>query len=85
MRITGKEVKEWLKSQDTYTRCKPIKKHKFSQTYVYDLGEQMQIDLVDMGKYKNKNRGYYWILTAIEILSRYTSLGYQFIGKTQVI
>ena len=25
-----------------------------------------------MGKYKNKNKGYYWILTAVEILSRYT-------------
>ena len=24
-----------------------------------------------MGSYKNQNKGYYWILTAIEILSRY--------------
>ena len=24
-----------------------------------------------MGKYKNQNKGYYWILTAIEVLSRY--------------
>ncbi len=29
------------------------------------------MDLVDMGKYKNQNKGYYWILTAVEILSRY--------------
>ena len=29
------------------------------------------MDLVDMGKYKSTNKGYYWILTAIEILSRY--------------
>ena len=29
------------------------------------------MDLVDMGSYKDKNRGYYWILTSIEILSRY--------------
>ena len=29
------------------------------------------MDLVDMGSYKNQNKGYYWILTAIEILSRY--------------
>ena len=29
------------------------------------------MDLVDMGSYTNKNKGYYWILTAIEILSRY--------------
>ena len=31
----------------------------------------MQMDLVDMGKYGNKNKGYRWILTAIEILSRF--------------
>ena len=24
-----------------------------------------------MGKYKNQNKGYYWILTAIDVLSRY--------------
>ena len=29
------------------------------------------MDLVDMGSYKNKNKGHYWILTSIEILSRY--------------
>ena len=39
--------------------------------FVYCLGEQMQIDLVDMEQYKNKNKGYYWILTAVEILSTY--------------
>ena len=31
----------------------------------------MQMDLVDMGKYGNKNKGCRWILTAIEILSRF--------------
>ena len=29
------------------------------------------MDLIDMRKYKNQNKGYYWILTVIEILSRY--------------
>lgn len=29
------------------------------------------MDLVDMGKYQDKNNGDYWILTAIEILIRY--------------
>ena len=36
-----------------------------------DLADQIQMDLVDMGKYKYQNKGYYWILTAVEILSRY--------------
>ena len=70
--VSRSQVKDWLKSQDTYTRYKPIiSKHKFRKTKADYLGEQVQMDLVDMGKYKNKNKGYYWILTAIEILSRY--------------
>ena len=29
------------------------------------------MDLVDISKYRNKNKGYNWILTAVELLSRY--------------
>ena len=58
--------------QDTYTRYKPlVKEHKFQKTFVKDLADQTQLDLVDMGKYASKNKGYWWILTAVEILSRY--------------
>ena len=72
LNVKRKLVKEWLKSQDMYTRYKPVvRKHKFRKTYVDYLGEQIQMDLVDMRKYKNQNKGYYWILTAVEILSRY--------------
>ncbi len=70
--VNRNQVKEWLKSQYTYTRYKPIvRKHLFRQTKVNYLSEQIQMDLVDMGSYKNKNNGYYWTLTSIEILSRY--------------
>ena len=65
-------VREWLKTQDTYTRYKPIvRKHKYLKTFVKNLADQMQMDLADMEKYGNKNKGYRWILTAIEILSRF--------------
>ena len=58
--VTRTQVKSWLKSQDTYTRYKPIvRKHTFRQTKVNYLGEQIQMDLVDTGSYKNKNKGYY--------------------------
>ena len=68
--VTRNLVKSWLKSQDTYTRYKTIvRKHKCRQTKVDYLGGQIPMDLVDMGSYKNQNKGY-WILTAIEILSR---------------
>ena len=60
-------VKEWLKSQNMYTIYKPVVR----KTFVNHLGDQIQMDLVDMGSYKNQHKGYYWISTTIEILSRY--------------
>ena len=64
--VSRKHVKEWSTAQDTYTRYKPIvRRHDFRQTYVYSLGEQIQMNLVDMGKYRNQNHWNYWILTAI--------------------
>ena len=72
LNVSRREVKEWLEMQDTYTRHKPvIKRHKFQKTYVNDLADQIQLDLVDMSKFSHKNQGYRWILTGIEILSRY--------------
>ena len=72
LKVSRALVKNWLKTQDTYTRYKPIvRRHKFQRTFVRDLGDQVQMDLVDMGKYKDQNKGYHWILTAVEILSRY--------------
>ena len=44
---------------------------KISKILVEDLAKQIQRDLVDIGKYKNQNKVYYWNLTAVEILSRY--------------
>ena len=72
LNVSRREVKEWLETQDTYTRHKPVvKRHKFQKTYVNDLADQIQLDLVDIFKFSNKNQGYRWILTGIEILSRY--------------
>ena len=70
--VSRKMVREWLKTQDTYTRYKPIvRKHKHLKIFVKNLADQMQMDLVDMVKYGNKDKGYRWILTAFEILSRF--------------
>ena len=72
VKVSRRLVKEWLETQDTYTRFKPvIRKHKFMKTFVKGLADQIQMDLVDMGKYASKNKGYRWILTSIEILGRY--------------
>ena len=72
LKVSRREVNEWLETQDTYTMHKPVRKrHKFQKTYVNDLADQIQLDLVDLSKFSHKNQGYRWILTGIEILSRY--------------
>lgn len=61
-----------MRIQDTYTRFKPVvRKHKFKKTYVSDLAQQAQLDFVDMRKYSVKNGGNRWILTGVEVLSRF--------------
>ena len=70
--ISRKDVGEWLKYQNTYTRFKrKIKPRKYLKTFVKNLADQLQLDLVDMQKYGRKNKGNNWILTGVEILSRY--------------
>jgi hypothetical protein len=72
LEVTRNQAKKWINEQDTYTRYRQVfRRHKFRQTFVQTLGEQLQMDLVDMSKYNDKNKGYRWILTSIEILSRY--------------
>ena len=71
--VSRKSVGEWLKLQDVYTRYKPIvrKLPAYRKTWVKNLADQIQMDLIDMQKYSQENGGNRWILTSIEILSRY--------------
>ena len=83
--ISRRVVKEWLKTQDTYTRHKPIvRKHKFQRTFVKDLADQIQMDLVDMGKYKNQNKGTIGFLQLSKFLVATHSQS-QCIGRTRKI
>jgi hypothetical protein len=65
LEVTRSQVKKWINEQDTYTRYRQVFRR------LQTLGEQLQMDLVDMTTYDDKNKGYRWILTSIEILSRY--------------
>ena len=46
-------------------------KKEYLQTFVGHLGEQIQIDLIDMQKFSAWNEGYGWIIAMIDIFSRY--------------
>ena len=69
---TKKEVREWFQSQDTYTLYKPTRR-RFSrrQVVVYEIYHQWQADLVDLGKLESYNKGFKYLLTCIDVLSRY--------------
>ena len=73
-KVTRKQVKNFLQTQDTYTKTFPkgVGKKKYRKTVVQDLGQQLQLDLVDMTEgRKGASNGYRWILTSVEVLSRY--------------
>ena len=72
-KVTRQQVRDFLQTQDTYTKTKPkIEKKVYRKTVVGDLEQQLQLDLVDMTEdRKHSNNGYRWILTSIEVLSRY--------------
>ncbi|XP_064647449.1 uncharacterized protein LOC135500132 [Lineus longissimus] len=70
--IKHKEVKEFLNTLSTYQLHKPgIKKFTFRETMVSYIDQQWQADLVDMQKFESKNKGYRYILTVIDLFSRY--------------
>ena len=70
--ISRREVKEWLEHESTHTRFKtPVRKLKRRQTYSPGLGLFAQIDLVDLSMFESENDEYRWVLTTVDVFSRY--------------
>lgn len=69
--ITKDYVKTWLQKQHVYTVHAPIRR-KFPRrkTIASGLYYQMQMDLVDLSSISRKNKGYKFLLTAIDIFNR---------------
>ena len=66
------KVKKWLKAQPTYTLHKQAKKKYPTRHYiVHDIDEQWQVDLADLASISKYNAGHHFILTVIDIFSRY--------------
>jgi transposase InsO family protein len=65
-------TQNWLRQQRTYTLHRPARKRY--NTRVYKTGgidQQWQADLVEMIPYANVNAGYKYLLTVIDLFSRY--------------
>ena len=73
-RVSGKKkkVENWLSFQDTYTLHKPVK-HKFQRRRVIVSGidAQWEADLIDVTNLKKANDGFVFLLTCIDVLSKF--------------
>ena len=67
-----KKVKTWLKGQPTYTLHRQARKVYPTRKYiVHDIDEQWQADLAEVGLIAKDNQGFRYILTVIDLFSRY--------------
>ena len=66
------EVKEWLKTQATYTLHRPVRKtFKRNRIQVAGLDDQWEADLVDVQGIAKYNNNIKYLLTVIDSLSKY--------------
>ena len=71
-KIKTSTVKQWLQKQPTYTVHKPARRnYTRNKVIVSSIDEQWQADLVDMQKLAKFNDGYKYILTCIDLLSKF--------------
>ena len=71
-KISRKQVQNWLSQQDVYTLQKPARWHyKRSRVIVPGIDAQFQADLVDLQNLSRYNKGYKYLLTCLDIFSKY--------------
>ena len=66
------DVRNWLSFEDTYTLHKPVRR-KFlrRRIIVGGIDHQWQADLIDLQKLKKDNEGYVFLLTCVDVFSKY--------------
>lgn len=75
MQLDGKStngLEDWLQGEDTYTLHKPVR-YRFPRRRVIvgGIDDQWEGDLVDVSSLAKFNRGYKYLLTVIDVLSKY--------------
>lgn len=65
-------IREFLHKQDEYTKHKPVvRKFKRRRIYVSHVDDQFQADLIDMSIFKKYNNNTNYILSVIDLFSKY--------------
>ena len=72
IKIPKKQLQEWMSSVPTCTLHKPsYRKYKRNKVSVLGIDYLWQIDLVDMKKFSRINKGIKYLLTSIDVFSKY--------------
>ncbi|GBN86399.1 hypothetical protein AVEN_109083-1 [Araneus ventricosus] len=70
--VSKKAIQKWLQAVNAYTLHKPVrKKFRTNRVIAYAIDQQWQADLVDLISIKKFNKGFRYILTCIDILSKH--------------
>lgn len=71
-KVSKKTIQDWLTGVDAYTLHKPVrKKYPTNRVVVRSIDQQWQADLADLSSLQKHNQGFRYILTCIDILSKY--------------
>ena len=71
-KLPQKEIIQWLKKQDTYTLHRSARRRfQRNRIVVHDIDHQWEADLVDLKGISRVNQGYNYLLTVIDVLSKY--------------
>ncbi|GFT28244.1 uncharacterized transposon-derived protein F54H12.3 [Trichonephila clavipes] len=71
-KVSRKGIKNWLQTKESCTLHKPVrKKFDTNRVIVGRINQQFQADLVDMQSLSSLNDGYKYVLTCIDVLSKY--------------
>lgn len=67
-----RSVLPWLLQQDAYTLHRPLRKKFLRNPYfVTNIGELVELDLIDLQAYAKHNDGVRYLLNAIDVFSKY--------------
>ena len=68
-----KKVKQWAEKQLAYTLHKPVRIHfKRNPVLVNSIDQIWQADLADVSNLSKENRGYKYLLTVIDVFSKFS-------------
>lgn len=65
-----KSVRDSLTRSDAYTRTREVKPPDYNYTFVNNLRELLEVDLMDMTQLSSRNRGIAYYLVVIDVFSK---------------